>query len=85
MVPQAFPVTGMTCDHCASAVITELKSLPAVTDVNVSLVAGGISTVTVVSDAPIDEKDVAAALDEAGDYQLATDGAGNPQAETGTA
>ena len=72
MSTQTFPVTGMTCGHCVSAVSSELKEIPAVTDVSVELVAGGTSTVTVTSDAPVNEADVAAALDEAGDYHLAT-------------
>ena len=72
MSTQTFPVTGMTCGHCVSAVSSELKEIPAVTDVSVELVAGGTSTVTVISDAPVNEADVATALDEAGDYHLAT-------------
>lgn len=72
MNTQTFPVTGMTCGHCVSAVTSELKEIPGVTDVNVDLVAGGTSTVTVASETQLVENDVAAALDEAGDYQLAT-------------
>jgi copper chaperone len=72
MNDQTFPVTGMTCAHCSSAVTEELKELPGVTDVDVDLVAGGTSQVTVTSDNPVDEDAVAAALDEAGDYKLAT-------------
>jgi copper chaperone CopZ len=72
MTTQTFSVTGMTCEHCAGAVTGELEELPGVTDVTVDLVAGGTSTVTVASRQPIDEKDVATALDEAGDYRLAT-------------
>lgn len=72
MNTQSFPVTGMTCDHCVHAVSSELKELPTVTDVSVDLVAGGTSTVTVTSDTPLEEAAVAAALDEAGDYHLAT-------------
>jgi copper chaperone CopZ len=68
---QTFSVTGMTCGHCVSAVTSEIKEIPGVTDVDVDLVAGGTSTVTVASDQPVDETSVAAALDEAGDYQLA--------------
>ena len=64
-------VSGMTCGHCAGAVTSELKSLDGVTDVHVELVAGGTSTVTVISSAPLDKAQVVAALDEAGDYQLA--------------
>jgi copper chaperone len=72
MTTQTFPVTGMTCGHCVSAVSTEVKQISGVTDVNIDLVAGGTTTVQVTSDAPVSEADVAAALDEAGDYQLAT-------------
>jgi copper chaperone len=72
MSTQTFAVTGMTCGHCAGAVTSELKEVPGVTDVQVELVAEGTSTVIVSSDKPLEEKDVAAALDEAGDYQLAT-------------
>jgi copper chaperone CopZ len=68
---QTFSVTGMTCGHCVSAVSSELKEIPGVTDVTVDLVAGGTSAVTVASDSPVSESDVAAALDEAGAYQLA--------------
>jgi copper chaperone len=67
-----FAVTGMTCGHCVAAVTTELSALPGVTEVSVDLVAGGTSTVTVTSDTPIGRGQVAAALDEAGDYRLAT-------------
>ena len=72
MNSQTFPVTGMTCGHCVSAVSSELKEIPGVSDVNVDLVPGGSSTVHVSSEAPLTDEQVAAALDEAGDYQLAT-------------
>jgi copper chaperone len=65
-----YQVAGMTCDHCAHAVSSELKSLDGVTDVNVELVPGGNSTVTVTSRAPLTPQAVADALDEAGDYTL---------------
>ena len=39
-------------------------------DVTVDLVAGGTSTVTVTSVQPVQDAQVAAALDEAGDYHL---------------
>jgi copper chaperone CopZ len=68
---QSFAVIGMTCRHCVSAVTSELKALDGVTDVEVELVAGGTSTVTVTSEAPLDQSQVATVLDEAGEYQLA--------------
>lgn len=71
MTTQSYAVSGMTCGHCAGAVTSELKSLDGVTDVHVELVAGGTSTVTVISSAPLDKAQVVGALDEAGDYQLA--------------
>lgn len=66
-----YPVTGMTCGHCASAVTSELHSLPGVGDVQVDLVADGTSTVKVTSETPLSREQVASALEEAGDYQLA--------------
>ena len=70
MTTTSYDVTGMTCGHCASAVTSELKTLDGVTDVTVDLVAGGSSSVTVTSTQTLDQAQVAAALDEAGDYQL---------------
>lgn len=72
MSTQTFGVTGMTCGHCVNAVTEEVKHIAGVADVSVDLVAGGTSTVTVVAEQPITEADVAAALDEAGDYALST-------------
>ncbi|HET7532354.1 MAG TPA: heavy metal-associated domain-containing protein [Nocardioidaceae bacterium] len=69
---QTYSVTGMTCGHCAGAVTSELKAVEGVHDVEVDLVAGGISKVTVTSAAPLDDSTVAAALDEAGDYEIAS-------------
>ncbi len=71
MTTQTYSVTGMTCGHCAGAVTSELEALDGVTAVDVALVAGGTSTVTVTSEAPLDDAQVAEALDEAGDYRLA--------------
>lgn len=67
----SYHVTGMTCGHCANAVSEELREVPGVEDVHVDLVSGGPSTVTVTSEAPLTRDQVAAALDEAGDYHLA--------------
>ena len=60
-------VTGMTCDHCASAVRAEISKLPGVTGVDVD-VAGGTVLVTgdpLPGDAPLRE-----AVEEAG-YEFA--------------
>jgi copper chaperone len=72
MATTTYPVTGMTCDHCSHAVTEEVSRLAGVTGVRVDLVAGGESKVIVTSDAPLATEAVAAALDEAGDYRLAT-------------
>ena len=70
MISATYQVTGMTCEHCIRAVREELTALAGVTGVTVDLVPGGTSAVTVSSEAPLDGKAVAAALDEAGDYRL---------------
>jgi copper chaperone CopZ len=70
MSTQNFAVDGMTCGHCASAVTEELRALAGVTDVQVALVAGGTSAVTVDATRELTPAEVAAALDEAGNYSL---------------
>lgn len=71
MTTTTYAVTGMTCEHCVRAVTEELAALDSVTGVRVGLVPEGVSEVTVTSDRPLAAADVADALDEAGDYQLA--------------
>ena len=71
MASETYKVTGMTCEHCASAVTQELASVDGVTGVAVELVPGGVSAVTVSSDAPLSDEAVAVALDEAGGDHLA--------------
>jgi len=72
MTTSTYAVEGMTCGHCVSAVTSELTGLDGVNEVNVVLVAAGASTVTISSAAPLSEEEVAAALDAAGNYRLAT-------------
>ena len=72
MSTQTFPVTGLTCGHCVGAITSELSTLPGVTDVQIDLVAQGTSTLSVTADKTLTDAEMAAALDEAGDYQLAT-------------
>ncbi len=71
MTSVTYQVTGMTCGHCVHAVSSELQDLDGVRDVTVELVPGGESPVTVTSDIALTEQAIAAALDEAGGYQLA--------------
>ncbi|AQT72571.1 MULTISPECIES: heavy-metal-associated domain-containing protein [Streptomyces] len=62
-----YRVTGMTCGHCEGAVTGELAALPGVASVKAVAASG---EVTVVSDAPLADEDVRAAVDEAG-YEFA--------------
>jgi copper chaperone len=70
-VSTTYRVEGMTCGHCVSAVIEEIEALDGVITVSVDLAPGGTSTVTVAATRPLTDSQVAAALDEAGDYRLA--------------
>jgi len=72
MTSTTYQVVGMTCEHCARAVTSELEALDGVIEVAVALVPGGQSAVTVRSEAPLGAEAVAEALDEAGDYRIAT-------------
>lgn len=67
MITTRYEVTGMTCDHCVSAVIEEVGRIDGVTGVEVELPTG---SVTVTSAAPLDDAAIRAAVDEAG-YALA--------------
>ena len=71
MATTTYKVTGMTCEHCASAVTSELTGLGGVTTVTVDLVPDGVSLVTVTSEGPLPAGAVTEALDEAGGYLLA--------------
>lgn len=72
MTTSSFRVAGMTCQHCVNAVTAELAAVDGVRGIAVELDPEGVSTVHVTSDAPLAEPQVAAALDEAGDYRLVT-------------
>lgn len=67
MTHQTFTVSGMTCDHCANAVTSEIQAIVPGAGVTVEL--GEPSTV-VVSDVVITDEQMREALDEAGGYQL---------------
>lgn len=70
MPTTTYGVTGMTCQHCVSAVTEELSALAGVTKVDVFLVSGGESSVQVTSGAALDRSAVGEAVEEAG-YELA--------------
>ena len=69
---QRFAATGLTCGHCVHAVTEELTALQGVQTVEVELVNGGTSTVTVTGERELGTDEISGALDEAGGYQLVT-------------
>lgn len=70
MASVTYLVRGMSCDHCVHAVTAELAAIDGVTAVDIEVVKQGASKVAVTSDDPLDERAVAAAVDEAG-YEFA--------------
>jgi copper chaperone len=68
MTTTTFTVTGMSCSHCVASVHEELVKVDGVTRVDVELASGAV---TVESDRPVDESDVAAAVEEAG-YEVSS-------------
>lgn len=71
LTTSTFEVAGMTCGHCVKSVTEELSQVEGAKNVEVALVSGGVSQVTVSSVGPLDPEAVAAAIDEAG-YELVT-------------
>lgn len=69
LTTSTFEVSGMTCGHCVKSVTEELGRVAGAKHVEVSLVSGGVSRVTVSSTGALDPDAVAAAIDEAG-YEL---------------
>lgn len=67
MAPIVIKVSGMTCEHCATAVRTEISSLQGVTDVNVDVASG---EVRILAEPVPDDAALRAAVDAAG-YELA--------------
>jgi copper chaperone CopZ len=60
-------VVGMTCDHCARAVRTEVSTIDGVTDVDVELTTG---IVRIAAERPVSDTALREAVEEAG-YTLA--------------
>jgi copper chaperone len=69
---RTYLVAGMTCAHCVAAVREEIGKLETVQEVDVDLVPGGTSRVTVTSTAAVPDERMWAAVDEAG-YELMED------------
>ena len=65
-----FGVTGMTCSNCVRHLTEELTALDGVDAIDIALIVGGVSTVTLRSSVPLDDAAVAAAVAEAG-YEVA--------------
>jgi copper chaperone len=57
-----YAVTGMTCDHCARAVSTEVGTIEGVRTVSVDVATGSLT----VEGVGFTDEQVAAAVDEAG-------------------
>jgi copper chaperone CopZ len=66
-VTAVYKVTGMSCGHCEGSVSGEISQLPGVSSVKAVASTG---EVTVVSESPLDDEAVRAAVDEAG-FELA--------------
>lgn len=69
MTTTTVTVSGMTCQHCVASVTEELQEVEGVQSVQVDLVAGGDSPVTITSDGDLDDAAVRSAVEEAG-YQV---------------
>jgi copper chaperone len=63
MTTNQFQVTGMSCGHCEAAVRQEVAKLDRGARIEVSAKSGRL---IVSTDAPLDERDVIAAVAEAG-------------------
>jgi copper chaperone CopZ len=72
MTDLTFHATGLTCGHCAAAVQEELTALDGVETAEVTVVKDGVSTIAVSASRDIANEEVAAALEEAGGYELVT-------------
>ncbi|AOR34182.1 copper-transporting ATPase [Streptomyces fodineus] len=62
-VTTVYKVTGMSCGHCEGSVSGEISQIPGVSSVKAVASTG---EVTVVSETPLDDEAVRAAVDEAG-------------------
>lgn len=70
MNTSTYQLTGLTCGHCVNAVTEEVSAIDGVSAVEIDLVAGGTSTLSVTAEGEVSADALAAAIDEAGDYTL---------------
>jgi len=67
VAPIVITVNGMSCEHCAKAVRTQISGLPGVTDVDVDVASGEVR----ISAQPVpDDAALRSAVDAVG-YQMA--------------
>ena len=67
MTTSTFKITGLTCDHCVNAIKEEVGEIAGVTNIEVELVKGGKSTLTIQADRALTKADIAPAIEEAGE------------------
>ncbi len=67
MAANVIRVSGMSCEHCATAVRTEIGGLPGVTDVEVDVSSG---EVRIIAEPMPDDPALRQAIDAAG-YEMA--------------
>lgn len=65
-------ITGMTCEHCVTAVTEALQELDGVSSVSIQLNSGYISTAVIASEAPLPLSRINDAVREAGYIVLAS-------------
>ncbi|CAB4579506.1 unannotated protein [freshwater metagenome] len=59
---QSLLVEGMTCSHCVNSVTTAVSAVPGVESVEIALVPGGRSTLTVIGDDALSDETLANAV-----------------------
>lgn len=62
-------VAGMTCQHCVTAVTTEVGGIPGVREVTIALEPHGTSRVSVEAESELSAEALQAAIEEAG-YEM---------------
>jgi copper chaperone len=67
VTPVVIKISGMSCEHCATAVRAEISGLPGVTDVDVDVASGEVK---ITADPVPDDAALRAAVDAAG-YEMA--------------